>query len=151
MIYKNNLPLLERWAFYLMGRLNTIDANTIENIYLNKGNSYGGLIKGEVYYWKDYLENPSDDLFFSFNPRWRLENEGKEITVESLAIKFIEIGWEHVLNRVKNADYCESERSIDETMMSRFDQNPIPEPWEDYSDDFDPFEGLGNWGQGDGY
>jgi len=121
----------------------------IENIYLNKGNSYGGYIKGEIYYWKCFLENPPLDDFYR-SPRWRLENEGKEVTNDSLAIKFIEIGWEYVLERLENADYCENERSSDEALLSGFDHNGPNENWDDYTDDFDPFEGHGNWGHGDG-
>lgn len=53
----NNLPLLERWAFYFFGRKSWIGQDEINHMQKTNSPQYGPYINGKVYYWKEYLEN----------------------------------------------------------------------------------------------
>ena len=54
---ESNFPLLEKYAYYLFGRLNQFDLETINEMKTHlEFIFYGSYYYGEVYHWQQYLE-----------------------------------------------------------------------------------------------
>jgi len=95
---ENNLPVLERWGFYLIGKLNLINEKAITDININEIDTYGGLINVNIYHWKYYLKNMSlESLLMTVSS----ELEDNKIC-EALCNKYFNLGWEYVQYMVES-------------------------------------------------
>ena len=151
-----HLPFLERWAFYFLGKRNSLSDKEISNLGEDNYISYGGFVKGELYHWNFFLNlKPSKikDIYMYYHPHEPGDIEilysirsfdEEELNQSFLPEDQISLGWRYVQDAVRDD---EKQEEYFQKGESAFDED-IP------SDDFrwyDPFEGLGNWGQGDGY
>lgn len=144
-LIRNRYPLLERWAFYCLGKFKEVDSKAIQSISNDRETDYGGLIKGELYYWKEYLNFDSEELneeFERFSQRYNTSDYEPKINMDALPEEHIMLGWYYVYKAIDHD--IEAQRKEDRAMMG------IDEEVEGFSW-YDPFEGHGNWGQGDGY
>ncbi len=80
-LYKNNLPIRARWAFYYFGKFNWIDTKLISEMSCDCWDSYGGYIFGEIYYWEEYLNEEHEH---KDNIKQEFMEEGKEATDEEI-------------------------------------------------------------------
>ncbi|UPQ79322.1 hypothetical protein M0M57_00440 [Flavobacterium azooxidireducens] len=108
-LYDNLLPFRERWIFYLLGKLNLISDETISDIPDKSYTSYGGYIKGEVYYWKEYLEN---EYYEKNYIEEKLKLEGKEVTNEAILRIYLKRGFDFVDSKIENDINRESDKLI---------------------------------------
>ncbi len=131
---ENNIPLIEKYAFYLLGTLKYLDLNEINDWKISK---YGSYSFGEAYYWKEYLLDEecyktriTNTLKFGESSRpSHLQNDldtfnvdiYSPIETDIIHFMYIKWGWAEVQRHTKN------------------DQNKEPSPYSSFYD-FDPDE-----------
>ena len=113
---KNNLPVLERWTFNLMGKLNIIDAAVVINIGINKINTYGGSINGNIHHWKYFIKHmPLESLLKGIS----FESDDKHI-YKTLSAKYYDLGWEYVQYMIASDTEIQNEKDLQSKMDNDF-------------------------------
>lgn len=95
-LWKNNLPLYERWAYYFLGKKNWISEQSIAEMEYNGYTQYGAYIFSDIYYWKDFLRN---DYEKNERERIKIEINSKNAFTEEVSKIFCEKGWDYVSDR----------------------------------------------------
>lgn len=117
-LISNDLPLLERWLFYFLGKKDEISKYTIEE--MKNESSFGGYVYGAAYYWKEYLSNEKQEKEDIIT---ELKNNREEITEDKVHKMYLQNGWTYVDDNVNMESYIMGDDSITE----EFTDNEVSE------------------------